>query len=192
MVNNLGGTSNLELSIMTNATIRYLGTCMQNNKGKRVLFLSSAMLVDVMQVVVVRVYTGSLMTSLEMAGVSLTLLKLSPDWLPYLGIHITIQAILPTSKTSTPRRSNLFLIHFMQTPRQLLQGGQRALWGWMEVGLEETQPLCLVRVTHLPPVVMSGAWRLPLILVRGECCQALEGKRECSPVTSIVVSLKDL
>jgi dihydroxyacetone kinase len=64
VVNNLGGTSNLELSIVTNAAIRYL--------------------VDVLQAVVVRVYCGSLMTSLEMAGVSLTLLKLSAEWLAYL------------------------------------------------------------------------------------------------------------
>ena len=27
VVNNLGGTSNLELSIVTNGAIRYLGTC---------------------------------------------------------------------------------------------------------------------------------------------------------------------
>ena len=49
---------------------------------------------DVLQVVVVRVYAGSLMTSLEMAGVSLTLLKLSPDWLPYLGQFQLLLVIL--------------------------------------------------------------------------------------------------
>jgi dihydroxyacetone kinase len=63
-VNNLGGTSNLELLIMTNAAIRYL--------------------VDEVKVAVVRVISGSLITSLEMAGVSLTLLKLTPELLPYL------------------------------------------------------------------------------------------------------------
>eukprot|EP00731_Ephydatia_muelleri_P027864 Em0019g737a len=57
VVNNLGGTSNLELLIVTNAAIRYL--------------------VDAMKLKVVRVYVGSFMTSLEMAGVSFTLLNVS-------------------------------------------------------------------------------------------------------------------
>ena len=41
--------------------------------------------VDEMQVDVTRVYMGSLMTSLEMAGVSLTLLKASSSWEECLG-----------------------------------------------------------------------------------------------------------
>lgn len=41
--------------------------------------------VDKMKVAVVRVVSGSLMTSLEMAGVSLTLLRLTPQLLTYFG-----------------------------------------------------------------------------------------------------------
>lgn len=56
VVNNLGGTSVLELNIVTRAAITYL----TKEKG----------------VQVDRVYVGSFMTSLEMAGVSVTLLHL--------------------------------------------------------------------------------------------------------------------
>ena len=42
--------------------------------------------VDKMKLNVVRVYVGSLMTSLEMAGVSLTLLKVLPGWSEHLGM----------------------------------------------------------------------------------------------------------
>ena len=41
--------------------------------------------VDELKVAVVRVISGSLITSLEMAGVSLTLLRLTPELLAYLG-----------------------------------------------------------------------------------------------------------
>lgn len=41
--------------------------------------------VDKVQAKVTRVYVGSLMTSMEMAGVSLTLLKVSDSWEKYLG-----------------------------------------------------------------------------------------------------------
>ncbi len=47
--------------------------------------LSVCTLVDSMKLTVTRVYVGSLMTSLEMAGVSLTLLKVLPDWEQLLG-----------------------------------------------------------------------------------------------------------
>ena len=46
---------------------------------------SSPPSVDRMKVNVVRVYVGSLMTSLEMAGVSLTLLKVKHNWEQCLG-----------------------------------------------------------------------------------------------------------
>ena len=42
--------------------------------------------VDVLQFEVVRVYMGTLMTSLEMAGVSLTLLNHAHSWLECLGV----------------------------------------------------------------------------------------------------------
>ncbi len=42
-------------------------------------------LVDSMEMSVTRVFVGSLMTSLEMAGVSLTLLKVLPGWEQLLG-----------------------------------------------------------------------------------------------------------
>ena len=41
--------------------------------------------VDKLKVNVDRVICGSLMTSLEMAGVSLTLLKMEPGWDKYIG-----------------------------------------------------------------------------------------------------------
>ncbi len=47
--------------------------------------LSVCTLVDSMKLSVTRVYVGSLMTSLQMAGVSLTLLKVLPDWEQLLG-----------------------------------------------------------------------------------------------------------
>ncbi|XP_029207426.2 LOW QUALITY PROTEIN: triokinase/FMN cyclase-like [Acropora millepora] len=56
VVNNLGGTSVLELNIVAGAAIKYL----TKQKG----------------ISVDRVYTGSFMTSLEMAGVSITILHL--------------------------------------------------------------------------------------------------------------------
>ena len=40
-----------------------------------------------MGLVVSRVYVGALMTSLEMAGVSLTLLKMRPEWRQCLGMY---------------------------------------------------------------------------------------------------------
>lgn len=58
MVNNLGGTSILELGIVTNAAIH----CLTQHHKLRVE----------------RVYAGSFMTSLAMAGVSLTVLQLTP------------------------------------------------------------------------------------------------------------------
>ena len=56
-----------------------------------VLNLSSSLCfltVDVKKVSVVRAYMGTLMTSLEMAGVSVTLIKLtSSRWTEYLGVY---------------------------------------------------------------------------------------------------------
>ena len=43
-------------------------------------------LVDQLGLSVERVVSGSLMTSLEMAGVSLTLLKMQPGWDKYIGM----------------------------------------------------------------------------------------------------------
>lgn len=43
--------------------------------------------VDVKKVSVVRAYMGTLMTSLEMAGVSVTLIKLTSRWTEYLGVY---------------------------------------------------------------------------------------------------------
>lgn len=90
IVNNLGGTSNLELSVMANAAIRYLG---EHQHGMIyagihdcVLNSHSIDVVDVCEFEVVRVYMGTLMTSLEMAGVSLTLLNNADTWLESLGI----------------------------------------------------------------------------------------------------------
>lgn len=113
MVNNLGGTSNLELSIVANSAIRFLGkiatvksgdgnavepfdgwSCTCNSYGRdrdnyvcmyHLPPLCCHCTVDSMKVKVVRAYVGSLMTSLEMAGVSLTLLRVNPKWEQHLG-----------------------------------------------------------------------------------------------------------
>ena len=86
VVNNLGGTSCLELYIIANSAIRYLGTY---NHFKKFNFENTytPFAVDKLKANVVRVYVGSLMTSLEMAGVSLTLLRMVPglQWEDLLG-----------------------------------------------------------------------------------------------------------
>ncbi|XP_035696381.1 triokinase/FMN cyclase-like [Branchiostoma floridae] len=78
MVNNLGGTSCLELGIVGRAAIQYL-----ESRG----------------VAVQRVYTGSFMTSLEMAGVSLTVLHLDDTLMACLDAD--------TSAPAWPRHSGL-------------------------------------------------------------------------------------
>ena len=50
------------------------------------LYACLSVLVDKMELKVERVVCGSLMTSLEMAGVSLTLLKLQPGWDQCIGM----------------------------------------------------------------------------------------------------------
>ncbi|XP_019854543.1 PREDICTED: triokinase/FMN cyclase-like [Amphimedon queenslandica] len=69
VVNNLGGTSNLELSLIAGSAIDYLTSKLCYN--------------------VTRAYMGSLMTSLEMAGVSLTLLRIKDHWTEYLDYSTT-------------------------------------------------------------------------------------------------------
>ena len=49
---------------------------------------------DKLQLSVDRVVYGSLMTSLEMAGVSLTLLKMEEGWDQYIGIVAIITVVL--------------------------------------------------------------------------------------------------
>ena len=87
VVNNLGGTSCLELYIIANSAIRYLGTCIQSLQKFLLRNNYTLFAVDELKVNVVRVYVGSLMTSLEMAGVSLTLLHMVPglQWEDLLG-----------------------------------------------------------------------------------------------------------
>ncbi|XP_003388110.2 PREDICTED: triokinase/FMN cyclase-like, partial [Amphimedon queenslandica] len=69
VVNNLGGTSNLELSLIAGSAIDYLTSKLCYN--------------------VTRAYMGSLMTSLEMAGVSLTLIRIKDHWTEYLDYPTT-------------------------------------------------------------------------------------------------------
>ncbi len=52
---------------------------------------TSFTIVDKVGVVVIRVYMGALMTSLEMAGVSLTLLKMKPEWRQCLGMYTHVK-----------------------------------------------------------------------------------------------------
>ncbi|XP_028409889.1 triokinase/FMN cyclase-like [Dendronephthya gigantea] len=70
MVNNLGGTTQLELYIVAKEAVQYLKT----KKG----------------VEVERIYVGTFMTSLEMAGVSITLLHLNEDRKKYLDFETRI------------------------------------------------------------------------------------------------------
>ena len=89
IVNNLGGTSCLELYIIANSAIRYLGTYnhFQYYLTSNNFIIMHTFAVDRLKLNVVRVYVGSLMTSLEMAGVSLTLLHMVPglQWEEFLG-----------------------------------------------------------------------------------------------------------
>lgn len=62
IVNNLGGTSNLEMSLVSGEVLKYLRS---------------------MGIQIDRCYTGSLMTSLEMAGISVTVLANCEEVLPY-------------------------------------------------------------------------------------------------------------
>ena len=103
VVNNLGGTSNLELLIMANSAIRHLGMYIQNLKysvhAGNILY--SLLPVDKLKVNVDRVICGSLMTSLEMAGVSLTLLKMEPGWDQYIGMLMQVVIYDNKQHTST-------------------------------------------------------------------------------------------
>ena len=62
------------------------------------LFLCSIIygitLVDVKKAKVMRAYMGSLMTSLEMAGVSVTLIKLTSNWADLLGVLVTSEVVI--------------------------------------------------------------------------------------------------
>lgn len=128
VVNNLGGTSNLELYVMTNAAIRFLGM------PEHVVLLSllpshvtSALLtlppVDRLQLQVLRVYTGSLMTSLEMAGVSLTLLKLFPHWHSYLGEGETCRRTRGPFKNHSTSSSSRHAHHCSRMAQIISRGG---------------------------------------------------------------------
>jgi len=50
--------------------------------------------VDVKKAKVMRAYMGSLMTSLEMAGVSVTLIKLTSNWADLLGVLVTSEVVI--------------------------------------------------------------------------------------------------
>jgi dihydroxyacetone kinase len=63
LLNNLGGTTNLEMNIIVRDVIRLLE--------------SRGMFVD-------RIYMGGYITSLEMAGMSISILKLKDNWVDYL------------------------------------------------------------------------------------------------------------
>lgn len=93
VVNNLGGTSVLELNIVARAAITYL------TQGK--------------EVKVDRVYVGSFMTSLEMAGVSITLLQLDKTRVDCLDQSTTAPA--------WPRVSVSTNSGFMRTDKQPLE-----------------------------------------------------------------------
>ena len=91
VVNNLGGTSYLELYLVANSAVRYLGKAnfalysLHNIIVVGINLGLYIIIVDRLKVNVVRVYVGTLMTSLEMAGVSLTLLQTPSQWVELLG-----------------------------------------------------------------------------------------------------------
>ncbi|XP_078593850.1 triokinase/FMN cyclase-like isoform X1 [Branchiostoma floridae x Branchiostoma japonicum] len=87
MVNNLGGTSCLELGIVGRAAIQYL-----ESRG----------------VAVQRVYTGSFMTSLEMAGVSLTVLHLDDTLMACLDADTSAPA-WPRHLSGEDRTSDVYI-----------------------------------------------------------------------------------
>ncbi len=65
----------------------YGGDCCHVRLGA---FSPSLFAVDKMELSVDRVVRGSLMTSMEMAGVSLTLLKMEPGWELYIGQSLSL------------------------------------------------------------------------------------------------------
>lgn len=71
LLNNLGGTSNLEMSVVARAALQ---ACASRGIN------------------VVRFFSGALMTSLQMAGFSVTLLKLEPDMVAGLDAPVAVPA----------------------------------------------------------------------------------------------------
>jgi len=88
ILNNLGGTSKLEELVISRELVLQL-----ESRGYKV----------------VRMYTGHMMTSLEMAGILISLLKVTdhPDWLKYLDAPTEAPAWPPVLRSSAgPDRSN--------------------------------------------------------------------------------------
>lgn len=99
-VNNLGALSSLEMAVITRAAIICLGNYGEPWLAEQGITTNSfivhvaecdqvvSMVTESRSVVVARVMCGSFMTSLEMAGLSLTLLKVNQETLRLIGEHM--------------------------------------------------------------------------------------------------------
>ena len=133
IVNNLGGLSNLEMGIVAKEAIRFL----TNKKG----------------VCVEMAYMGTFMTSLEMQGVSLTLLEFTEE----IGVYLDC----PTDAPAWPNGA---------TGRRLAKGGQFAINASQRAKDRETASGTLLGV---------GQGRESLFLECLECvCVALAESRD--------------
>ncbi len=116
IVNNLGGTSNLELNIMSGEFVKYISSC---------------------GITVERCYSGAMMTSLEMAGVSLTILECSQKILGYLDQETAVTAWPKCGKISD--YSDCFLVDAsiettpMLEPMTAVQGSEDVVTCLMNV-----------------------------------------------------------
>lgn len=90
VVNNLGGLSCLELSIVAGVAVSSLGESLGTSWGPSRDLLTYILLIPAEKrgVCIARALVGSFMTALEMAGISLTLLLVDKELLKLIGEHL--------------------------------------------------------------------------------------------------------
>lgn len=92
VVNNLGGLSCLELSIVAGVAVRSLGEPLGTSRGPPGDLLTYIFLIPAERrgVCIARALVGSFMTALEMAGISLTLLLVDEELLRLIGERLQL------------------------------------------------------------------------------------------------------
>lgn len=97
MVNNLGGTSNFEMSILANSTVKVL---------------------EAKKCTVSRLYVGAFMTSFDMQGVSISIVSLNDSLASLLDADCTASAWQKADVTSGPRPSSTELPEVAAPPSE--------------------------------------------------------------------------
>lgn len=97
MVNNLGGTSNFEMSILANSTVKVL---------------------EAKKCTVSRVYVGAFMTSFDMQGASISIVSLNDSLASLLDADCTASAWQKADVTSGPRPSSTELPEVAAPPSE--------------------------------------------------------------------------